>query len=310
MATRNAYNYSKSNKKDTSFEVFKYLADNVADVNATDDSGRTALWHCIASGSWIEPYLPCLLDRYADFNLADFEGRTALHRAVMRGSLHAVEMLAKHGANANVKDHKDLTPLHENMKRLAGPHSAKNIKIAECLLFQLNDDPDARSHDGTYAMYLPTSRFHDENWLAHMLLMYSKCKSSDNTHPYKPYPYRQGDVYPPPRPLQRNLEKVRADNHVAALINRCDQAGNLLLVYIAGRSDYLNFHFPWSTSSPTAMSGALSFIELGADFNKADASGTSLLQAAINAGNNELRDHLLSLGASINAVSENGQLDN
>ena len=51
-----------------------------------------------------------LIEFEADVHGVDREGKTPLHMASMRGSGVLVRLLLKHGADANVKDKKDLTP--------------------------------------------------------------------------------------------------------------------------------------------------------------------------------------------------------
>lgn len=48
--------------------------------------------------------------RYID--LGDYRGRAALHEAAARGNDHIVQILLDYGANINVPDNRDMTPLH------------------------------------------------------------------------------------------------------------------------------------------------------------------------------------------------------
>lgn len=269
--------------------VLEYLANNVADINVTDSLGKTALSHCCATIFDRSRYLSFLLDRNANPNIPDSEGQTALHKAVKYGHRDMVTLLAEHGANVNAGDHTGSTPLHELMKEMwIGPNFYYKINIAEILLLQFKADPDARSHNGTHAIYVPVNDWITPTCILHLLWLYSRCKSSDEIHPYKPFSEHARSLI--------SLKNLWTDVHVAALINRRDDAGNLTLVRIAGGQEPPDI--PPEARGRSILSKAKLILNLGADFTEADGSGTTPLQAAISAGNNELRDHLLSLGAS------------
>lgn len=278
------------------FRVFEYLVNKVADVNATDSLGRTALSHCCKARYSRPSYLSCLLNGNANPNVADAEGRTALHEAVMYEHGDLATLLVEHGADVNAGDNDGYTPVHEAMKWLESDQDFYcYFTIAELLLLKFKADPDARSLNGTYAMYVPVNDWAQQEHIGYLLWLYSRCKSSSEIHPYKPRLEHYN--------RRIRLENLWTDDHVAALLNRRDGAGKLALVHTAGWQEPLVLGHGIRYRS--VLSEAKLLLQLGADFNKADASGTTPLQAAISAGNDELRDHLLSLGASTTTVGEN-----
>ncbi|OQR95132.1 hypothetical protein THRCLA_08017 [Thraustotheca clavata] len=66
---------------------------------------------CWAAGTGDKELLQALIERGADVNLADYDQRTPLHIAASDGNVSVVEMLLKAGANAYKKDRWGATPL-------------------------------------------------------------------------------------------------------------------------------------------------------------------------------------------------------
>ena len=135
----------KAVRKDCSKEVLHTIIDHGADVNAMNKNNRTAL--VIACVKKNEGAIHVLLNAGADPNLADVDGDTGLHYGVMlncskdalqalidhgahvdavnkcsetalmiafmKGTVDAICVLTKAGANPNVKDADDNTCLHK-----------------------------------------------------------------------------------------------------------------------------------------------------------------------------------------------------
>ena len=82
-----------------------------ADVNATNDHGKTPLHYAVSGG--FQFLADALLAGGADHNQATPFGDTPLHIAARRGNRPIVSKLLKHGANASLTNHTKYTPLHE-----------------------------------------------------------------------------------------------------------------------------------------------------------------------------------------------------
>jgi ankyrin repeat protein len=85
------------------------LVDKGADVNAKDQSGRTALMEA-AFGGHVET-VQALIERGADVNAKDHSGWTALMEAASKGHTRMVRVLLDAGADAKVKHKKGWTAL-------------------------------------------------------------------------------------------------------------------------------------------------------------------------------------------------------
>jgi ankyrin repeat protein len=105
-------------------EVTKFLIKKGANVNPTTELGRTPLIISAVEGN--SEMARLFLDSDADISIKDNNyKRTALHFAALYGQLDIVDALVKKGANVNVKDAAEKTPLdyanqygHEKVARL------------------------------------------------------------------------------------------------------------------------------------------------------------------------------------------------
>ncbi|MBC2696188.1 MAG: hypothetical protein HF982_13125 [Desulfobacteraceae bacterium] len=82
-------------------KIVQELLDSGADVNATNDDSETALISAAGSSNEedYDSLISTLLEHGADVNAATKSGKTALMHAAMRGSISAVTMLLKSGAD-------------------------------------------------------------------------------------------------------------------------------------------------------------------------------------------------------------------
>ncbi len=80
-----------------------------ADVNCTDQNGRTPLFIAAEKGFW--EIIDALLRRGAKVNVEDDQKNTPLHAAAVGGVKRIVATLLRSGAKANAKNKKDETPL-------------------------------------------------------------------------------------------------------------------------------------------------------------------------------------------------------
>ena len=78
------------------------------DVDARDESGKTALHHASIAGD--VPFCGALLNAGADPNLPDVDGRTSLHYAVLSRDPDLVAMLLAADADAGLLDDDDRSP--------------------------------------------------------------------------------------------------------------------------------------------------------------------------------------------------------
>lgn len=98
--------YSDSGK----YEYVKYLLDQEANPNATNEYGITPLMYASQAGAY--SIVELLLNNKADPNMSPFDGNSALHAAVRSFNDSIAELLIEHGANINAKNIMGLTPLH------------------------------------------------------------------------------------------------------------------------------------------------------------------------------------------------------
>ena len=88
-------------------DIVELLIQRGADVNAKDKGGYTPLYYADSNS------VNLLIANGADMNTKeDEEGETPLHDAARRGKIEVVQLLFEAGANVNVKDDRDRTPLH------------------------------------------------------------------------------------------------------------------------------------------------------------------------------------------------------
>ena len=92
--------------------VFEFLVSKGADVNVRDHFGRSVLheWQPASDGLKHGPSLETLL-KDIDINSTDHKGQTPLHLAVLENNISAVRQLLEHGANMEIHDINDITPL-------------------------------------------------------------------------------------------------------------------------------------------------------------------------------------------------------
>ena len=96
-------------------ELVKTLLGQGADVNATDELGRTALMEAAWTGNLEAAKL--LSGKHADVNARDRFGKTPLTRAVEVGHADMAKLLLDSGADANAKEPDGWTAIDTAAKR-------------------------------------------------------------------------------------------------------------------------------------------------------------------------------------------------
>ncbi|XP_067625980.1 ankyrin-3-like [Eurosta solidaginis] len=150
-------------------EIVDALLQHNADINASDEYGRTALYFTALSES--DGFFGCLTNEDPDINIkgeiaklllskganVDAQtknGVTTLHTATQKGYVKVVEALLKYNANVNCGVKRDITPLHLSAKR-------GNEEISTMLLNK-GANVNAKLKDGITALHIATQEGHKE----------------------------------------------------------------------------------------------------------------------------------------------------
>ena len=102
---------------DEEIESLQEALDNGANINARDNTGRTALSYAAADSFYhntgSNEIIEFLLENGANVNTQDNNGNSALIWAITYSNLEFARILLENGANPNIPDHQlDETPLH------------------------------------------------------------------------------------------------------------------------------------------------------------------------------------------------------
>ncbi len=104
-------------------DIVKLLAAGGADLEVTDQTGRTPLLWAAMNGN--APLVDKLLNgeggRKANIEAANNRGRAALHLSSDNNHEETVKLLLGHGANPNSISDGDWTPLHNAAQRATRP---------------------------------------------------------------------------------------------------------------------------------------------------------------------------------------------
>ncbi|XP_067623198.1 ankyrin-3-like [Eurosta solidaginis] len=152
-------------------EIVEALLQHNADINASDEYGRTALHFTALSES--EDFFgfgfrtnkdpdtnikgeiaKLLLSKGANVDAQTKNGVTALHTATQKGYVKVVEALFKYNANVNCGVKSDITPLHFSAQR-------GNDEIS-MMLFNKGANVNAKQKDGITALHIATQNGHKE----------------------------------------------------------------------------------------------------------------------------------------------------
>jgi len=129
-------------------DVARWLADQGADISATDSYGETPLHD--RAGHW-QGKIGILLELGADVNGSDGRGDTPLHKAASVGNVQTARVLLEHGARVDAPNNSGLTPL---ALALQGCSNAKIRQIAEMAELLLAAQPRQQTGIRSFAARL------------------------------------------------------------------------------------------------------------------------------------------------------------
>lgn len=141
-------------------EMVKLLAASGMDVNAKDDSGKTALMAAVSHASGTQSgfqvaALTALLEAHADANLADARGRTALTEAAGCNNVASVRLLLQHGADTNARDSEGANALMAAVDSLPKRPLERVCQVETAkVLLAAGIDVNASTTDGTTALMI------------------------------------------------------------------------------------------------------------------------------------------------------------
>jgi ankyrin repeat protein len=91
--------------------LVKFLVSKGVNLNSTDPLGNTVFHYCVEAGNFDMLNFLIKIARDVNVNAQNFKGCTPLHISCMKCSLSFAELLVSRGADLEVKDKNDQTPL-------------------------------------------------------------------------------------------------------------------------------------------------------------------------------------------------------
>jgi cytohesin len=268
------------------------LLDHGAQIDATDEACHTALIHSIIQGN--EAVTDLLLERGAD---PAVENWLAFYYAVQYGKIPLVQRLLNMGADPNLQEEDDPTPLMEAVGR-------GNLELVKVLL-KAGADPQATAEEGMTALDLAVQSRNKE-----VIKLLEKRVAPSTRSLMAAVQAR--DVRMVEKLIAQGVpvnfcdEKFQytplswaAENGSARIARRLIAAGADV-----NARDWLNQTPLWSAVTYDRVRVVRVLLEAGAQVNITDDSGDSLLQNAIWSESFRSLDLLINAGADPNIVSE------
>jgi ankyrin repeat protein len=125
-----------------------------ASMKPRDQTGRSALCHCLVRTRRHMECMRMLIDAGIDVNAADENGLTTLHRAAQMNELLGATMLLDAMANANAQDNTGSTPLHYAC-------AIGSMQMVQLLLVEGALVTIARSTDGAWPIHIAAMNGHE-----------------------------------------------------------------------------------------------------------------------------------------------------
>lgn len=279
--------------QDSDRKILQLFITHGADVNARDAQGQTPLFTAVWWNNRI--MIKFLLDHGADINAQDTAGRTPLHYIYGHAPFSLtfnyfnyadnrkdlLQLLINHGANVNVIDNSGDTPLHLALKM----HDEEAVKLLVACGADVNAQKKEITLEGDTPLHLAKSKD-----IAQLLLDHGAHIDAQNCNGYTPLHLAVNHY-----PYYRNPEIIE-----------------LLLEY--GANMYIEDTYPWSSRHNTPLhdaSGNIEIIQLfikhGADVNKRNSNGNTLLHCSVKGYKRaEVVQLVIKHGAQVNAINNQG----
>lgn len=283
-------------------DIFRYFVERVADINATNASGKTVLHHCYEVVDKYNRYtlarISHLLDKGANLFLADGAGRTPFHTAVRHGTPDTLRLLRERGADVHAKDLEGRTPLHHlwETERHKLTHYSKDLldmlRNLEFLLLECMSDPDAQAEDGIYAVHIPGRTDFTPSIIGHILDVYAHARFPDQCASlFEPYETCRGC-----RGRDNRHKNSLTLDQAREILNRHDTRGQLFLVQRCTRES-LEY---------TVERDLSHFINLGMDVKQVERGGQTVLLTPLAWQNPRIREICIREGADMNHMNDDG----